>query len=42
MTDFELFLTRLGFLPKPTPVVAKAPVSAATNEWHKRGEECPF
>lgn len=41
MTDFELFLTQIGFLPKPQPVAVKV-VSAPPNDWRKQGKECPF
>jgi len=42
MTNFELFLTQIGFLPKPQPVAVKVAADQQTNSWHKRGEECPF
>ena len=41
MTNFEVFLTQIGFLPKPTPQQGE-PVRQATNDWHKQGKECPF
>jgi hypothetical protein len=42
MTGFELFLTQIGFLPKPTPLQVE-PVRQETNsDWYKQGKECPF
>jgi hypothetical protein len=42
MTNFEVFLTQIGFLPKPQPIAVKVTVSPQTNDWHKQGKECPF
>jgi hypothetical protein len=41
VTDFELFLSQLGFIPKPQPVAVEV-VRPPPNDWYKRGEECPF
>lgn len=42
MTNFEVFLTQIGFLPKPTPQKVE-PVRQETNsDWYKQGKECPF
>jgi hypothetical protein len=42
MTDFELFLTQIGFLPKPAPQKVEAVRQPTNNEWYKQGKECPF
>jgi hypothetical protein len=43
MTNFEVFLTQIGFLPKPQPVAVKVTVRQETNsDWYKQGKECPF